>query len=203
MIVIIARFQLLATTDHADVGESQSYHAYYGPVNACASAKCVIFSNGFLRFGAIPVFEKQWSKTHKTRCNGIYTVSYKTKFGSQNFGYQIWCCTRLFVLSISNNPKALKLIEAVICDVIWSSYSHREWYVYMLANPFDVSTKWSPFCRQIKCISWQVFFFISNFTAFSHKRTVVKKQHWFGAGKCQAITWNNDNIVDWPITIPL
>ena len=24
------------------------------------------------------------------------TVWYKTKFGSQNFGYQIWFCTRLF-----------------------------------------------------------------------------------------------------------
>ena len=35
--------------------------------------------------------------THNTQFNTEYwhTVSYKTKFGSQNFGYQIWFCTSL------------------------------------------------------------------------------------------------------------
>ena len=32
----------------------------------------------------------------------IYTVWNKTKFGSQNFGYQIWSCTKLYIVPTQN-----------------------------------------------------------------------------------------------------
>ena len=137
----------------------------------------VVIKNGHY----MPVMVSYLSYSLAIQSSVCLTVWYKTKFGSQNFGYQIWFRTRLLNwLSIAakankpSNPNILLYVKRIHLGAV---------------PPFQYS-----FQLRGKCFHLMTSLYETKY----HMNSLMSKfwfRWWIGAARQQAVTWANVGIV--------